>query len=130
MGWKTGSVLAAVVFLLVGHGLALEPPYYRPVSSGELLDGRVRDGDSIEVAGHAWLTEKGMFFNASEMSARGSMEVDVANVSSATVGRLKADCSAPGRFGGGCRVTLRGQPARRAGRQVFVGAEVEIMPRR
>jgi len=96
------------VFLLVlaSWSLTSQPraqaPIDRPVSSGDLLGGYVPNGEWIEVTGHAWVSDKGMFFNFNQPSARFPMRVDIANVDPEHSRRLNSECRSLDQFRGGC----------------------------
>jgi hypothetical protein len=90
-------------------GLKAESPIYGPVNSADLLGGYILNGEWIEVTGHVWFSEKGVFFNFNLASARVPMLVDVANVDPENIRLLKSTCASPNQFSGGCWATLRGQ---------------------
>jgi hypothetical protein len=123
------------VFLLVlaSWSLTSQPraqaPIDRPVSSGDLLGGYVPNGEWIEVTGHAWISDKGMFFNFNQPSARFPMRVDIANVDPEHSRRLNSECHSLDQFRGGCWVTIRGQTGLLGDRQGIFARDVEITPK-
>jgi hypothetical protein len=135
-GGGTMTSKSQFVFLLVlaSWSLTSQPraqaPIDRPVSSGDLLGGYVPNGEWIEVTGHAWVSDKGMFFNFNQPSARFPMRVDIANVDPEHSRRLNSECRSLDQFHGGCRVTIRGQTGLLGDRQGIFARDVEITPKR
>jgi hypothetical protein len=128
---KSQFVFAVLVFLLTSFASEpkAQPQIYRPVSSADLLGGYIPNGEWIEATGHAWFSDKGVFFNFNQPSARVPIRIDVANVDSENIRRLKSECGSPDQFSGGCRVTMRGQTGLLGDRQGVVARDVQVMPR-
>ncbi len=122
------------LLVLASWSLTLQPmaqaPSYRPVSSGDLLGGYVPNGEWIEVTGHAWVSDKGVFFNFNQPSARFPMRVDIANVDAEHSRRLNSECGSLDQFRGGCWVTIRGQTGLLGDRQGILARDVEVTPKR
>src|SRR4051794_38987237 len=130
---KPRFVFGLSIFVLTSLSLALkskaQPPMYRPVNSSDLLGGYIRNGEWIEVDGHAWYSDQGVFFNAAQPSARVPIRVDVANVDPENSRRLQSECRSPDQFRGGCWVVIRGQTGMLGGRQGILAKDVQIIPR-
>jgi hypothetical protein len=130
---KSRFAFVALVFLLTSSNFALETkaqsPIYRPVESADLLGGYIANGEWIETTGHAWFSDKGVFFNFNQPSARVPIRVDVANVDPGNIGRLKSECGSKDQFSGGCWVTIRGQTGMLGDRQGIFARDVRVMPR-
>lgn len=131
---KSQFVIVVLVFLLTSWSFALKPkaqsPIYRPVDSADLLGGYIPNGEWVETAGHAWFSDKGIFFNFNQPSARVPIRVDVANVDPENIRRLKSECGSPDQFSGGCRVRIRGQTGMLGDhRQGILARDVEVIPR-
>jgi hypothetical protein len=137
---KSQFVFVVLIFLLTSWIFALElkaqSPVYRPVNSADLLGGYILNGEWIEATGHVWFTDKGVFFNVNQVSARVSMLVDVANVDPENIRRLKSNCGSPDQFRGGCRVTIRGQVGRLDNRpdvlaqdRGILASDIQVIPR-
>jgi hypothetical protein len=130
---KSQFVSGVFVFLLTSLSLALEPkaqpPIYRPVNTSDLLGGYIRNEEWIEVDGHVWFSDQGVFFNADQSSARVPIRVDVVNVNPENSRRLQSECGAPDQFRGGCWVVIRGQTGMLGGRQGILARDVQIIAR-
>jgi len=130
---KSQFVFGVLVFFLTSLSFALEPkaqpPIYRPVNSSDLLGGYIPNGEWIETAGHAWFSDKGVFFNVNQPSAHVPIRVYVANVDPENSRRLKSVCGSPNQFSGGCRVTIRGQTGMLGDRQGLLARDVQVIPR-
>jgi hypothetical protein len=131
---KPQFVLGGLVFFLTSYCFALQPkaqpPIYRPVNVGDLLGGYVPNGEWIEATGHAWSSDKGVVFNVNQSSAQVPIPVDVANVDPENSRRLKAECSSPDQFRGGCWVTICGQIGMLGNRQGIFARDVQVVPKR
>jgi hypothetical protein len=129
---KSQFVFVLLVFLLTSRTFALEPkaqpPIYRPVNSADLLGGYIPNGESIEATGHAWFSDRGVFFNFNQLSARVPIRVDVANVDPEKMRRLKSTCGSPDQFSGGCWVTIRGQTGILGDRQGILARDIQVIP--
>jgi hypothetical protein len=130
---KSQFALAVLIFLLASWSFALgpkaQPPIYRPVNSSDLLGGYIPNGEWIEATGHAWFSDKGVFFNFNQPSARVPIRVDVANVDPENVRRLTSTCGSPDQFSGGCWVTIRGETAILGDRQGILARDIQVKPR-
>ncbi len=98
---------------------------YRQVSSSDLVGGYIGNGEWVETRGHLWFSDAGVFFAVNVPSARAPIPVDVANLSPEAIARLKASCSAPNQFSGGCQSTIRGQTAIIGARQGVIAREIQ-----
>jgi hypothetical protein len=121
---------AFVLALAAGPALHAQQPAYKQVSSGEIIQGYVPDGEWVETNGHFWLSPGGIFLNFNLPSAMVPLRIDVANVSPDSVSRLKAECSAPRQFDGGCNAVVRGQVGMVGNRKGIMAREIEILPKR
>jgi len=128
---KSQFVFMVLVFLLTSwnaSGSKAQPAIYSPVNGSDLLGGYISNGTWIEVTGHAWFSEQGIFFNVNRPSARVPIRIDVANVDPENIRRMKSECGSPDQFRGGCRVAVRGQTGTVGDRQGILATEVQIVP--
>jgi hypothetical protein len=130
---KSQFVFAALVFLLASCSFAAGPKAqsatYRAVGSSDLLGGYIPNGEWIEVTGHAWFSDQGMFLNVNQPSARVPIRIDVANVGLENMRRMKSECGSPDQFRGGCLVAIRGQTGTVGDRQGILATGVQILPK-
>ena len=131
---KSQFVFVVLVFLLTSWSLALklkaQSAIYRPIESADLLGGYIPNGESVETTGHAWFSDKGIFFNFNRPSARVPMGIDVANVDPENIRRLQPECGSPDQFRGGCWVRIRGQTGMLGDhRQGILARDVQVIPR-
>jgi hypothetical protein len=102
---------------------------YRPVNGTDLVGGYIPNKESVEVAGHVWFSDHGVFFNVNKLSARVPIRVDVSNVDPKGIRRLKSTCESADQFSGGCWATIRGEVAVLDGRKGILAKDVQVTPR-
>ena len=123
------AISAFVLVLVAGSASQAPAQVYKTAGSNDIILGYVADGEWVETTGHAWQAPDGVFLNFSRVSAMVPLRIDIANVPSDLAGRLKAECSAPRQFDGGCDVVVRGQVAKVAGESGSVAREIQIRSR-
>jgi hypothetical protein len=124
-------VSASVIVLALVAGSTSQAPAqaYKAVGSNDVILGHVTDGEWVETTGHVWQSPDGVFLNFSRASAMVPLRIHIADVASDSVARLKAECSAPRQFAGGCDAVVRGQVTAVGGQKGIAAREVEIGPR-
>jgi hypothetical protein len=123
------SAPAMVLALVAGSASQAPAQVYKRTGSNEIIQGYVPDGEWVETTGHAWQSPHGVFLNFNLPSAMVPLRIDIANVAPDSVARLKAECSAPRQFDGGCDAVVRGQVTTIGGRKGIVAREIQIRPR-
>jgi hypothetical protein len=123
------STLTCILVLVAGSALQAHAQVYQRVGSNDIILGYVPDGEWVETAGHAWQSPDGVFLSVNRASAMVPLRIDTANLASDNVGRLKAECSAPRQFDGGCDVIVRGQVKRVGSERSVVAREIQIRSR-
>jgi hypothetical protein len=122
---------APVIVLALVAGSASQAPaqVYKGVGSNDIILGYVPDGEWVETTGHAWQSPDGVFLNFNRASAMVPLRIDIANVAPDSIARLKAECSAPRQFDGGCNAVVRGQVTTVGGGKGIMAREIQIRPR-
>jgi hypothetical protein len=89
----------------------LQPRKYEDVDTYSIRQGRVPIGKWIEKKGHAWFSDREARFNDAQMAAAAPIPVDVSELDTGLLRRLRAECPSIPRntLGGGCEVMVRGQ---------------------
>ena len=131
---KFQFAFVVLVFVLTSSSFAsgpkAQPATYSPVNGSDLLGGYIPNGTWIEVTGHAWFSEQGIFFNVAQPSARVPIRIDVANVDPENIRRMKAECGSPDQFRGGCRVAHIASEEMSVGRKDRGGKDVRLRTER
>src|SRR5262245_26935973 len=100
--WPLAARTMMLVFALTSFGFVIdlkaESPVYTPVNSADLLGGCIPNGEWIEVRGHVWFSDKGVFFNFNLASARVPMLIDVQNVDPENIHRVTSTCASANQF--------------------------------
>ncbi len=118
-----------VLSLATGPALQAQEPAYKRISSNEIIQGYVPDGEWVETSGHLWVSPHGVFLNFNRPSAMVPLRIDVTNVAPDSASRLKAECSAPRQFDGGCNALVRGRVGAVGDRKGIVAREIQVLSR-
>ncbi|MGH6769462.1 MAG: hypothetical protein ACRECO_10640 [Xanthobacteraceae bacterium] len=122
------AALAFVFALAAAPALQAQEPVYKQIGANSAR--HLAEGLWVETRGHTWLSPGGSaFVTINQPSAMVPTRVDVTNVAPASIGRLKAACSALNQFHGGCNTIVRGRIGMVGKEKGIIAREIEILPR-